>query len=196
MSYTIKTHEGLVRFYHAEVLIPSKQVRKYQPTDANLKSGKVFIKETGYGKELIQKTYTRKNMYTIHKEWYEQDHWAYDTKTGYVYRCYMQDGVCMEKRHCGTVPVGTPPENVLAQIKSRDITVQGAYSSQDKHSGPVGERIKHSDYPVVWSKELDGKSVIILLTVYPKMTYEEIKTVLEAEGATIDKGGIIHAKSE
>lgn len=185
MSYTIKRHEGLVRFYHAEVLIPSKQVRKYQPADANLKSGKVFIKETGYGKELIQKTYTRKNMYTIHKEWYEQDHWAYDTKTGYVYRCYMQDGVCMEKRHCGTVPVGTTPENVLAQIKSRDITIQGAYSSQDKHSGPV-----------VWSKELDGKSVIILLTVYPEMTYEEIKMVLEAEGATIDKGGIIHAKSE
>lgn len=196
MGYTIEKHEGLIRFYHAEINIPTKQVRKYTPTDANLKSGKVFIKETGYGKELIQKEYTRKDMFTIHKEWYEQDHWAYDIKTGDVFRCYMKDGTCMEKRLCATVQPGTSAEKVLARIKDRDITIRDAYDSQDKHSGPVGERVKHSDYPVVWSKELDGKSIIILLTVYPKMTYEEIKKILEAEGATIDKGGIIHAKSE
>lgn len=196
MGYTIEKHEGLIRFYHAEINIPTKQVRKYKPTDANLKAGKVFIKETGYGKELIQKEYTRKDMFTIHKAWYEQDHWAYDPETGDVFRCYMKDGTCMEKRLCATVQPGTSAEKVLARIKDRDITIRDAYDSQDKHSGPVGERVKYSDYPVVWSKELDGKSIIILLTVYPKMTYEEIKKILEAEGATIDKGGIIHAKSE
>ena len=192
-DYTIRKYEGLIRFYHPYKKIPIKQKNKYAINDKNLKNGNVFIKKTGYGKELIQKEYTRMNMWVIETAWNEQDHWAYDPATGNVYRCYMKDYVCMEKRLCAVVPENTPPENVLQQILDRDITVNGAYNSQDKHSGPIGERTPLK--PVYWSKELDGKSIIILLTVYPKMTYNEIMMVLENEGATVDKQGIIHAKA-
>lgn len=58
----------------------------------------------------------------------------------------------------------------------------------------IGPKVQHSDYVLNWSKELDGKSVLILSTVYPKMTMREIMMVLENEGASVDAQGIIHAK--
>ena len=46
-----------------------------------------------------------------------------------------------------------------------------------------------------WSVELDGKSIIVLLACYPKMTFDEIKTIILGEGGFIDVDGIIHKGS-
>lgn len=45
---------------------------------------------------------------------------------------------------------------------------------------------------VMWSEELDGMSIMILLARYPKMSYKEIMMVIENEGGSVDGQGIIH----
>lgn len=43
-----------------------------------------------------------------------------------------------------------------------------------------------------WSKEFDGKSVFDLMEQWPKMPYVHVRMVIENEGGSIDKEGIIH----
>ena len=192
MSKIWEKHQGLWRWYSDEVFIPFKKKTQYSINDANLKSGKVFIKKyselSGKKPELIQKEYTRKGMMSHPQQWFEQNHWAYDDKTGNVYRIKMEDGVEVDRKLCGCVPQGTSPQQVGMRIKDRDITVRDEYSSQDRHSH-VHWTIHHENR---WSVEFDGKSILALCILKPKMTYAEIKNVILNEGGTIDAEGIIH----
>lgn len=80
------------------------------------------------------------------------------------------------------------PDAILYQIADK----MWRAPQEREHTTVIGERIQHDKYPVHWSKELDGKSIMILLQVYPKMSPKEIMMVLENEGATVDAQGIIH----
>jgi hypothetical protein len=39
---------------------------------------------------------------------------------------------------------------------------------------------------------MDGKSILALCALKPKMTFAEIKNVIENEGGSVDSMGIIH----
>lgn len=52
---------------------------------------------------------------------------------------------------------------------------------------PHGERFTHN-----WSIEFDGKNVMALVMLKPKMTYAEILTVIQAEGGYVDSNGSVH----
>ena len=45
---------------------------------------------------------------------------------------------------------------------------------------------------ISWSVEFDGKSILALLALKPKMTYKEILEVIHAEGGYVDNNAIIH----
>lgn len=185
-------HQGLWRWYNDERFIPFKKQVKYSINDANLKSGKVFIKKyserSGKKPELIQKEYTKKGMMSHEQQWFEQNHWAYDAKTGDVYRIKMEDGVEVERKLCGTVLPGTEPYKVGLRIEDRDITVRDAYNPEDRHRHQHWE-IQHENR---WSVEFDGKSILALVILKPKMTYAEIKNIIINEGGSVDAQGIIH----
>lgn len=203
MSKIWEYHQGLWRWYNNEVFIPFKKRTKYSINDANLKSGKVYAKKVDKvivnkeqftapvhvkKGEIVQKEYTKTGMMNHPQQWFEQNHWAYDNKTGNVYRIKMEDGVEVDRKLCGCVPQGTSPQQVGIRIKDRDITVRDEYSSQDRHSH-VHWTIHHENR---WSVEFDGKSILALCILKPKMTYAEIKNVILNEGGTIDAEGIIH----
>lgn len=192
MSKIWEKHQGLWRWYNDERFIPFKKKVKYSINDANLKSKNVFIKKNGgFGPvkaELIQKEYIKKGMMSHEQQWFEQDHWAYDDKTGYVYRIKMEDGVEVERKLCGEVPIGTTPQQVGLRIEDRDITSRDAYNPEDKRRHMAWTEMNRLD----WSWEFDGKSILALCIVKPKMTYAEIKRVIEMEGGSIDEQGIIH----
>lgn len=52
---------------------------------------------------------------------------------------------------------------------------------------PHGER-----YTCNWSVEFDGKNIMGLVALKPKMTYAEILIVIQAEGGYVDSDGIVH----
>lgn len=52
---------------------------------------------------------------------------------------------------------------------------------------PHGER-----YTCNWSVEFDGKNIMGLVALKPKMTYAEILIVIRAEGGYVDSDGIVH----
>ena len=52
---------------------------------------------------------------------------------------------------------------------------------------PHGERFTHN-----WSIEFDGKNVMALVMLKPKMTYAEILIVIQSEGGYVDSNGIVH----
>lgn len=43
-----------------------------------------------------------------------------------------------------------------------------------------------------WSVEFDGKNILALLIVKPKMTYQEVLDVIINEGGYVDSEGIIY----
>ena len=45
---------------------------------------------------------------------------------------------------------------------------------------------------ISWSVELDGKSILSLLALKPKMSYREILDVIHAEGGYVDSEAVIH----
>lgn len=210
-KYTVEKHQGLWRFYHDTKRIPIKQTEKYIINDVNVKKGNVYIQKgstkqvSGEGitagnvpitvtkpDRLKQKTYTRKTMWEFEWHWWEQDHWAWDDKTGDVWRFKMsEDGDVLEKKLCGNVPAGTDPHSVLAKILDRDITVQDVYNSQAIHRKPQVERFEDK-HIVKWCREFDGKNILALVIAKPKMTYAEIKNVIVNEGGSVDSAGIIH----
>lgn len=195
MKYTIRRHEGLWRFYHNTRRIPVKQLKKYAINQHNFESGKVFIKEyskqSGKSPELIQKEWVDKDFLEFEMSWDEQSHWAYDDKTGKVYRWVLDDqaNTWKSKALCGTVAPGTSAQAVLAQLLDGDITVRDEWNSQDKH-----RVYKDGKLPTVkWCREFDGKSIVALCIVKNKMTYNEIVNVIVNEGGSVDSQGIIHA---
>lgn len=48
---------------------------------------------------------------------------------------------------------------------------------------------------VNWSIEYDNQSIIVLCLLKPKMSYADIKTIIECEGGYVDDEGIIHKGS-
>lgn len=183
-AYCIEKHEGLVRFYKDTRKIPTK--RCYAITAANIKAGRIGAGPNGEPRPMQYRTFL-----TFTQEWFEQDHWAWDDKTGNVYRIKMKDCHEVERKLCGNVSTAYSREAVLAQILDRDITIQQAYNSQDKHSRP--KQIGAADVQLnTWSKEFDGKSIMALCILKPKMSFNEIKAVIESEGGSVDSQGIIH----
>lgn len=189
-KFTIEKRAGLWRFYKDRITLPLRKTGKYAINDSNLKNGRVFIKQTGWGKQLIQKEYTKANLYTIEIDYDEQSHWCYDDETGAVYRWQVgeQANTWKKKSLIGYVPIGTSPKAVLAQILERDITVQQEWNSQDKHRVYKDQQM----YQTKWCREFDGKNILALVIAKPKMTYAEIKNVIVNEGGSVDSEGIIH----
>ena len=97
----------------------------------------------------------------------------------------MKDGVQMERKLCGQV---NERRQVVQYLIDRDITSRDAYSNQDVHSHLPKEPWKQ----VKWCREMDGKSILALCQLKPKMTFAEIKNVIENEGGSVDNMGIIH----
>ena len=46
----------------------------------------------------------------------------------------------------------------------------------------------------LWSVEFDGKSILVLLYIKPKMSFEDIKCIIVNEGGSVDSNGIIHKR--
>ena len=80
------------------------------------------------------------------------------------------------------------PHAMLERLCDREYRVPCAWAN--KKTKAVGPMIQLKE--VKWSSELDGKSIMILLARYPKMSFGEIMMVIENEGGTVDAGGIIH----
>ena len=49
---------------------------------------------------------------------------------------------------------------------------------------------------VKWSVEMDGKNIMALMAVKPKMTFNEVVNVIVNEGGSVDNNGIIHAPTK
>lgn len=192
MAKIWEKHQGLWRWYNNEVFIPFKKTSKYSITDANLKAGKVYIKQpapgSGKSKELIQKEYSKRGMMSHEQQWFEQNHWAYDDKTGDVYRIKMENGVQVEKKLCANVPIGTTPQQVGLRIEDRDISVRDEYNTQDRHRVFKDNKM----YQTKWCREFNGKNILALVIAKPKMTFAEIKNVIVNEGGSVDSEGVIH----
>ena len=190
LKYAVREYEGLVRFFHEERKVPYKYIKKYQINGKNIVSGKVFKHpKTG---ELIQKEYAMKGMKTFSIQWNEQDHWAWDAREGSVYRIKMQDLKEVNRTKCGWAAPGTAPRAVLARILDRDITINDAYNSEDRHRRPAEHIGADTRTLYKFSEEFDGKSIVVLCIVKPKMTYAEIVNVIVNEGGSVDSQGIVH----
>jgi hypothetical protein len=97
----------------------------------------------------------------------------------------MKDGAQMERKLCGNVPLR---RQVVLYLIDKDITSRDAYSNQDVHSS-----IRKEDWKQVkWCRDYDGQSILVLCQLKPKMTFAEIKNVIENEGGSVDSMGIIH----
>lgn len=181
-NFVWEKHEGLWRFYNPIRRIYFKRTARYAVNQKNLDAGKVHIDPK---RGIIQSEYTAKSSKDFAQEWYEQDHWAWEEKTGNVYRIRMKDGAQMERKLCGQVD---ERRHVVQYLIDRDITSRDVYSNQDVHRHPLKEDWKQ----VKWCREMDGKSILALCALKPKMTFAEIKNVIENEGGSVDSMGIIH----
>lgn len=76
---------------------------------------------------------------------------------------------------------------ILSDI-GKDKTINGTDYKKESNHYIEKEPLKQ----VVWSKEMDGKSILVLLAAYPKMSYAEILNVILNEGGNVDESGIIH----
>ena len=181
-NYVWEKHEGLWRFYNPIRRIYFKRTERYKVNQHNLECGRVRIDPK---RGVIQSEYTVKSKKDFDQEWYEQDHWAWEESTGNVYRMYMKEGHCVRKALCGKVD---KLRHVVQYLIDGDITSRDEWSSQDKH-----RHLKKEDWmQVKWCRDFDGKSIIALCAFKPKMTFAEIKNVIENEGGSVDSQGIIH----
>lgn len=180
-KYAREWIDGEYKFYKPYRIVPVK--REYQTTIQNYAKGR--LNADGSGKE-----YT--NYLRFEQQWYEQDHWAYGPKNGewYIYRIKMQDG--REVRRDIITSTGTTQlhkDAVLGQI------LDGVWKVGDAEKTSFASKtVHHYDYPMYWSKEFDGKSALAIMALKPKMTFAEIKNVIENEGGSIDSQMIVHAK--
>lgn len=169
------------KFYKPYRTIPVK--KQYVQSLQNWAAGR--LNADGSGKHYV-------NYLRFEQKWYEQDHWAYGPKDGewYVYRVKMKDG--REVRRDIITSTGTTrfkPDAILAQI------LDGTWKVGDaEKTSFAAKTIQHADYPVYWSKEFDGKSALAIMALKPKMTFAEIKNIIENEGGSIDSQMIVHAK--
>lgn len=74
-----------------------------------------------------------------------------------------------------------------------DIGVYTAdYLQQGDGSAPTSYHRERTQLRSLWSVEFDGKSILLLLAMKPKMSFNDIKLVIENEGGSVDAAGIIH----
>lgn len=179
-SYAREWIDGEYKFYKPYRTIPVTRV--YKTTIKNWAEGR--LNPDGSGKEY-------KNFLRFEQQWYEQDHWAYGQRNGewYVFRVKMRDGNEVERKivtSTGTVQMDK--DAILCQI------LDGIWKVVDSDKKSFAAKtIHHSDFPVYWSQEFDGKSALAIMIAKPKMTFEMIKTIIENEGGSVDSQMIIHA---
>lgn len=181
MGEAVVLAKGLYRFYKDERMVPVEG--EYKQSIANYMAGR--LNKDGSGKRY-------RTFLTFKQEWYEQDHWAYGKKDGtwYVYRVKMKDGQEMSRTVVGdTGSIRYSDSAMWQRFKDRMYRVE-----VEPEKTYCAKTIRHEDYGYYFSKEFDGKSLIALMMVKPKMTVEEIKMVIENEGGSVDKDLIIHAK--
>lgn len=176
------------KFYHPVRTIPVTKV--YKVNLKNYMEGKVD-KKTGKGKK-----YTK--MLSFEWNWDEQDHWAYrhnkKNESWEVYRVYMDkdDRTEIRRELCEVDEVGYSPEAIRQRIIDRQLRVSQTWDKE--RTSVIGPRTPIAT--VYWSKEFDGKSIIALCMVKPKMSMNEIKQVIENEGGWVDEQLIVHATTK
>jgi len=82
------------------------------------------------------------------------------------------------------------PEAILAKLADKDITAHDCDIMETCKTRFVGPRTELA--PVIWSNDFNGKSVMSLVLLKPKMTFNEILNVIRNEGGTVDACGIVH----
>lgn len=172
---------GEWKFYKDERLVPIRA--RWATNLRNYAEGK--LNKDGTGKE-----YDKFLHFPL--KWYEQDHWAYGKKDGvwYVWRVQMKDGTEVNRKLIASDVGEYKPEAIRARIKD------GMYKVSDEQKLHHSQSWVHKDIelkPVYWSQMFDGKHILALCAYKPKMSYAEIKMVLDNEGAEVDAQGIIHA---
>lgn len=181
-GFVWEKHDGLWRFYNPVRKVFYMNKGRYAVNGKNIEAGKVHMDPL---RGIIQSEYTTKRVRTFEQAWYEQDHWAWEEKTGNVYRVRMKDGSQVERKLCGQVD---ERRHVIQYLVDGDITSRDEYNNQDVHRRPPREDWK----PVKWCRDYDGKNIMALCIAKPKMTYNEILNVIINEGGTVDKDGTVH----
>lgn len=117
------------------------------------------------------------------------NYWEYICEDGLWNVYYIKRGSNRRLAQCNVGNVG--PKAILMRIHDRDISVSDCRQVEE-HRARTGREI----VGVFWSVEYDGKSVFDLMEEKQKMPYAHIRMVIENEGGSIDKEGIIHRKEE
>lgn len=115
------------------------------------------------------------------------NYWEYICEDGMWNVYYVKRGVNRRMAQCNIGKFS--PESILCRIADKDISVTDCRKVEEEHGRQVDRT------PVTglfWSKEFDGKSVFDLMEQWSKMPYAHVKMVIENEGGSIDKEGIIH----
>ena len=113
------------------------------------------------------------------------NYWEYICEDGSWNIYYVKRGV---NRRLAQANIGEfSSQSIMARISDKDISVNDC-KKVEEHRRPVGREI----VGVYWSIEYDGKSVFDLMEEKQKMPFAHIKMVIENEGGSIDKEGVIH----
>lgn len=115
------------------------------------------------------------------------NYWEYICEDGSWNVYYVKRGINRRMAQCNIGKFS--PESILCRIADKDISVTDCRKVEEEHGRQVDRT------PVTglfWSKEFDGKSVFDLMEQWPKMPYAHVRMVIENEGGSIDKEGIIH----
>lgn len=119
------------------------------------------------------------------------NYWEYICEDGSWNVYYVKRG---SNRRLAQANIGEfGPNAIMARIGDKDISVNDCRQVEEHHGHQVGERIMPG---VVWSHMFNNKSVLELMEQWPKMPYAHVKMVIENEGGSIDREGIIHRKEE
>lgn len=115
------------------------------------------------------------------------NYWEYICEDGSWNVYYVKRGSNRRLAQCNIGKFA--PESIIARISDKDISVNDCRKMEEEHGHQV-ERTPLAG--VFWSKEFNGKHVMELMERWPKMPYAHVKMVIENEGGSIDKEGIIH----
>lgn len=113
------------------------------------------------------------------------NYWEYICEDGSWNIYYVKRGVNRQLAQANIGEFG--PNAIMARLADKDISVNDCRKVEEHHR-PVGREI----VGVYWSIEYDGKSVFDLMEEKQKMPFAHIRMVIENEGGSIDKDGVIH----
>lgn len=103
-----------------------------------------------------------------------------------------------QRLDCWTVVPGTrlynifdlEPRAVIGMIEDGTVDNWWQYGNKPR-AKTRGERIQ---LQAMWSLEYDGMPIWCILDKHPKMTFDEVKRIIEGEGGTVDECGLIHKR--